>query len=55
MSCELPFLLSLLSLPSFLPSYRNYLHILSSDPIPYRDTISVSELEKSESFYTTAF
>jgi hypothetical protein len=53
MSWELPFLLSLLSFLSFFPHsfLQQLLPILSSDPIPYSDVISISELQESETVY----
>jgi hypothetical protein len=56
MNWELPFRLSLLSFLSFFPHsfLQQLLPILSSDPIPYSEVISISELQESESVCLTA-
>lgn len=52
----LPFLLSLLSFLSFFPHsfLQQLLPVLSSDPIPYSDVISISELQEFDTVYLTA-
>jgi hypothetical protein len=56
MSWELSFLLSFLSFLSFFPHsfLQQLLSILSSDPIPFSDVISISKLQESETVYLTA-
>ena len=52
MSWELPFHLYRPSFHSYIPPsfLQQLLPILSSDPIPYSEAISISELEESELF-----